>query len=282
MNKKIIILGTGVLVILIAGFYVTNINNSKKEAETFKFNLLSQNENIPVNKNTDISFSISDKNENVVKQFAITHEKIMHFIIVRKDLSTFSHLHPDFDPNTGIFTLKDFRFPSDGEYRLFGDFMVGTTSVTEFSDVKVGDLIKYQPLTLKTTTLENTFDGYYVTLTTTENILKTNENINLAFTIKKDGKAVTDLQKYLGALGHSVILKENTLDFLHVHPVEEFGVTQTGKVDFITSFSEVGKYKVFTQFERDNKIITTSFVVDITKGTNTTPSSMKMQHNMQQ
>ena len=52
----------------------------------------------------------------------IVHEKIMHFIVIRKDLANFQHVHPDFNSSTGEFTLSNLTLPSDGEYRLFADF----------------------------------------------------------------------------------------------------------------------------------------------------------------
>lgn len=37
----------------------------------------------------EYSFSIPDKNGNTIKNFAITHTKPMHLIVVKKDLSSF-------------------------------------------------------------------------------------------------------------------------------------------------------------------------------------------------
>src|SRR5262249_7136465 len=55
-----------------------------------------------------------------LREFERVHEQLMHLIIVSRDLSTFEHLHPDFDPGTGTFTLKH-TFPTGGEYRVFAD-----------------------------------------------------------------------------------------------------------------------------------------------------------------
>ena len=88
---------------------------------------------------------------------------------------------------------------------------------------------------------------------------------------------MTDLEPYLGALGHSVILREGTLDFIHAHPVEEVTAKQNGTVSFIVDFPEVGKYKVFTQFQRGGKVITTNFVVSVLKGSGQGTDSMEGQ-----
>ena len=68
------------------------------------------------------TYSVVDDEGNTLKDFDTVHEKIMHFIVVRKDLTNFQHLHPDFNKVTGEFTLSNLTFPSDGEYRLFADF----------------------------------------------------------------------------------------------------------------------------------------------------------------
>src|SRR5262245_55067594 len=60
------------------------------------------------------AFSIVDDEGNTVKNFETVHEKILHLIVVRKDLAFFQHLHPTFDASTGIFTVPDFTLPTTG------------------------------------------------------------------------------------------------------------------------------------------------------------------------
>ena len=40
----------------------------------------------------------------------------------------------------------------------------------------------------------------------------------LAFRLERDGEPVTDLTPYIGALGHCVIISEDTQTYLHSHP----------------------------------------------------------------
>jgi hypothetical protein len=220
--------------------------------------------NVPIN----YSFSIVDNDGNKVKGFAITHTKTMHLIVVRKDLAYFQHLHPEFDETTGIFTLSDLTFPANGSYRIFTDFALegdtkdqtGTPlAVTLSEDVKVGSSFVSIPLGLEEK--NKIFNDMEIALSTTPSQLISGQEELLTFNLMENGKAITDLEEYLGALGHSVILREGTLDFIHAHPVEK--TTQNGKVEFIVTFPEAGRYKVFTQFQRDGKIITTEFVVSV-------------------
>ncbi len=62
--------------------------------------------------------------------------------------------------------------------------------------------------------------------------------------------------------------------------MEDVTAKQTGKVDFMVTFPEGGKYKIFTQFQRGGKVFTTDFVVTVAEGTSTNPMegpNMQMQ-----
>ncbi|MHB8710142.1 MAG: hypothetical protein ACYC6X_01155 [Minisyncoccota bacterium] len=235
-----------------------------------------------VNSPNEYSFSIVDDQGKTLKDFSITHTKMMHVIVARKDLAYFQHVHPEFDASTGIFTFKDLTFSADGEYRIFADFaatgsqmdamsMPLTTTLSE--DVPVGNLANYKPQAIGTEEKTKTFDGLQVTLNTHGTPTSGAESM-LMFSLSQNGKPVTDLESYLGALGHAVVLREGNLDFIHAHPSEDVNAKQTGNVDFMVDFPEAGKYKVFTQFQRAGKVITTDFVVTVTQGA-TSPDSMQ-------
>src|SRR4029450_12965574 len=58
-------------------------------------------------------------------------------------------------------------------------------------------------------------DGYHVELS---GHLEAGKASTLTMRISRDGAPVTDLQPYLGALGHLVALRDGDLAYLHVHP----------------------------------------------------------------
>src|SRR5215204_1156698 len=56
-----------------------------------------------------------------IKQFDITHDKLLHLIIVNKeDLSHFAHIHPKLDRETGIFYIVH-TFAKAGKYKMWFD-----------------------------------------------------------------------------------------------------------------------------------------------------------------
>lgn len=234
----------------------------------------SQRKTYAVNTPNEYSFTIVDERGNVLKDFAITHTKTMHLIVARKDLAYFQHVHPEFEASTGTFTIKDLTFPADGEYRIFADFaaagnmknsMAMPLTTTPSEDVPVGNLANYKPQSIGTEEKNKTFDGLQVKLNTHGTPTSGAENM-LTFNLSQNGKPVNDLEQYLGALGHTVVLREGNLDFIHAHPSEDVNAKQTGNVDFRVDFPEAGKYKIFTQFQRNGKVFTTDFVVTVAQG----------------
>lgn len=215
------------------------------------------------------AFSIADDQGTTLKNFATVHEKIMHVIIVRKDLAEFQHVHPTFNEQTGAFTLMNLVFPSDGPYRIFADFTPAQgkkgpdgqpLGVTISEDVIVGDQSAYVPKSLEKDSRRKTVEGYDVQLTATPASVTAQVPTTLSFTLNRGGTLVKNLEPYLGALGHTVVLREGDLEFLHAHALDENVAGQTGTVDFAVTFPSEGTYKVFSQFQHEGKILTTDFV----------------------
>lgn len=241
---------------------------------SYCFKTSSNTSGLESNTPAPFSYSIIDDQGNTLKDLDTVHQKIMHFIVVRKDLANFQHVHPDFNPATGEFTLSNLTYPSDGEYRLFADFTPAASMmshgdvklpVTLSRDLQVGNLANYKLQALGATTDSKTVGGYQVKLPTVAS-LETGKESTLMFDIKQNGKSITDLQPYLGALGHVVILRGDDLQFIHAHPLQSATDKQTGAVHFMVPFAEAGKYKVFLQFQREEKISTADFVVDVARG----------------
>ena len=79
-----------------------------------------------------------------------------------------------------------------------------------------------------------------------------------------------DLEPYLGAFGHLMIIHQDGQTFVHSHPMEdEAGIAQSklGNVAFNARFPKPGIYKAWGQFQRNDKVITIPFVFEV-KGEN--------------
>jgi hypothetical protein len=234
----------------------------------------------PLNEPTTIKYKIKNDKGDIVTDFAIAHEKIMHFIVVRKDLTQFQHLHPDFNQETGEFRVP-VTFSAPGPYRFFADFTPGTDNpmqlpVTVSSDLTVGDVTDFQPqeVTPDTKNGVSVPPDYHVTYTLPTE-LRSQTPVTYSLVVEKDNQPVT-LENYLGALGHSVVLKAGTLAYIHTHASEQGDAMEHGehsghamlpaqenKIDFSTTFPDAGIYRISTQFQHQGNVLTTAYTVAV-------------------
>ena len=211
----------------------------------------------------DVGFTVASPDGGAVLNFDTTHEKQMHLIVVRRDMSNFQHLHPERDAD------GTWRAPVDlsdaGVYRFFADFTptaLGET-ITLGADVFVPG--EYTPADLPEPGTEWSADGYQVTLAGAP---AAGSEAELTFAVTRDGAELTDLESYLGAFGHLVSLRSGDLAYLHTHPAEEASVDQRGGPDirFGTAFPTAGRYRLYLNFAHGGEVRTAEFTVEVPEG----------------
>lgn len=204
----------------------------------------------------------SRETKQPVTDFDIVHEQLMHFIIVSKDLSQFAHEHPELGQG-GKFTLK-FTFPTGGEYRLFADIAprnAGSQVIMQPFQVSGP---KPVAVALRPAPPEKSEGGVRAALTTPANQMLARRALDLRFTLKSEanGEPVTDLQPWLGAIAHLILIHEDGTTFVHSHPDESDPRNgRTGNLTFMARFPKTGFYKGWLQFQRAGQICTIPFVV---------------------
>lgn len=250
--------------------------HEQHEAQTvpggYKLELLSESK-LQSNSREDLQFAVVDPKGKRVHDFAVVHDKRVHLIIVRKDLTHFQHLHPDINEENGEITQPSVTFQAPGEYRMFADLTPqGAKNVVLRQDLAVGDVSEYQPESVvPDEKFTRTVDGTIVSLTTEPKQLKSGDQATLSFQLsdEKSGQPTADLEPYLGAFGHCVVLRAETLDYLHSHPMEEAAGHQEktidgrSKVNFHTAFEQPGRYRLFAQFQRNGRVLTAIFTVQV-------------------
>lgn len=214
-------------------------------------------------------YSIIDDRGQTLRHFATVHEKQMHLIVVRRDLQEFQHVHPAFNEASGEFTLEGLSFPTVGPYRLFADFtpasaMLGPNGqplpVTVPFDVEAGDTSRYRGQALPPSADVTVAGAYEVSLSRPD-ILRSGDSARLVFTVRRDGAPVADLEPYLGANGHAVVLREGDLAFIHSHALEDRIALQAGQLPFMVDFIEPGQYRIFVQFQHKGNVHTAAFTL---------------------
>jgi hypothetical protein len=186
-----------------------------------------------------------------VRDFDVEHEKRMHLILARRDLTGFQHLHPEQDED-GTWSTKA-RLDDAGSYRLFADFSHEGENQTLAADLRVDGDADLRALPAPQPAAKSD-GGYDVRLDAGD--AHPGEEADLRFTISKDGVPV-DTEPYLGAGGHLVALREGDMAFLHVHP------TADDSVRFAATFPTEGRYRLFLQFKHEGRVQTVAFTQEV-------------------
>ncbi|MFC4069277.1 hypothetical protein [Actinoplanes subglobosus] len=191
------------------------------------------------------AFRVLGPDGEPVTEYTENHDKDLHLILVRRDMSGYRHVHPTISGD-GTWEIP-LRVDTPGQYRVLADFQpaAAASSLTLGVDVPApGD---YQPVTLPPAATTAEVDGYTVALGGDL------ESGALGFTVSRDGKPVTDLEPYLGALGHLVVLREGDLAYLHVHPTSETALA------FAAEVPSAGVYRLHLDFQHGGTVRTAEF-----------------------
>ena len=196
-----------------------------------------------------------------VTAYDVQHEKELHLIVVRRDLTGFQHVHPVRSPD-GTWTTNVDLTP--GQWRVLADFKPhGADPLTLGADLAVPGRFAAPPGTGSTRVAQ--VDGYTVQLT---GDLVAGEHSDVRLAVSRDGRPVTDLQPYLGAFGHLVALRAGDLAYLHVHPEDatsarhDEAATAGPTVEFVAEVPSAGSYSLFLDFKHDGVVRTASFRLD--------------------
>lgn len=196
----------------------------------------------------ELAFTIEGE-DGPVTAYDVAHEKRLHLIVVRRDLTGFQHVHPEMDDD-GTWRVDVDLEP--GPWRVFADFKpTGGEAHVLGADLFVpGD---FEPETLGKQELAASVDGYDVNLGGSFTVGTAS---TLTATVSRDGEVV-ELEPYLGASGHLVALRAGDLGYLHVHPEEG------DRAAFHTAFPSAGTYRLFLDFKHDGVVRTAAFTVHV-------------------
>ncbi|MFC4372506.1 hypothetical protein ACFO5K_00200 [Nocardia halotolerans] len=206
----------------------------------------------------DFRFRILGPDGVAVTEFDPIHDRELHLIVARRELTGFWHVHPRREDD-GTWAIR-LELPEAGIYRVFTDIApraLGRT-ITLGADLAVAG--HYAPERVPPVNRLAEVDGYTITV---DGDLRADGDL-LTLTVHKDGVAVTDLQPYLAAFGHLVVLRAGDLAYVHVHPNGEpgDGVTPAGpEISFHTAVPGPGTYRLFLDFRHNDVVRTAAFTL---------------------
>jgi hypothetical protein len=214
---------------------------------------------------------IPTQSDKLLRDLPVVHEHPMHVTIVSANLSSFDHVHPVPQPDGSL--QIDYHFPHPGRYLIFAEYFPPSQRDQIFRfPLTVGGaraVDEIPQLTLAAASVKPIVDHPEMTaeLITQPRTLTAGTHAMLLVRLADHGQPVTDLQPYMGAMGHAAIISQDTQRFLHCHPEQLFPTSPGSRggpdIAFHAAFPKTGKYKIWAQFKRDGKIVIADFVVDV-------------------
>ena len=211
----------------------------------------------------------------LVRELSIVHDMPFHLFVVSDDLAYYDHIHPALEPD-GAFVVETV-FPTPGTYHLFCDFLpVGGTPQVIHQRLATAGFDRTRPKPPRRLTqdavLTKTVDGIRFELTLEPRKVAAGRAAALMYHLVDDrtGAPVSDLEPYLGAWGHTLILSDDAERFLHSHPTQMIpaGVDRSHllggpDVSFNATLRRPGMHRLWSQFKRGGKVTTVSFTIDV-------------------
>jgi Cu+-exporting ATPase len=199
-----------------------------------------------------------------------SHQAWMHLIATRADLGSFSHVHPQPTGRPGELAV-DLVFPTAGEYVINSEFRLQG----EMADVHERQTLTVDGPAVAAEVLaegprEVVVDGVRVALRGEAEV--GTSDLRFVLTDAATGRPLDDLQPYLAAAGHVVVMREDAATFAHEHaevtddegrpvfavPGQRFGP----ELDVHAEFADAGTYRLWAQFRlADGTVLTAPFTV---------------------
>ena len=225
-------------------------------------------------KPTVLTLAFEDQQGRAIRFLEKIHQQPIHLIAVSDDLAEFAHIHPEPAPGD-VFTVTH-TFAHGGEYTLYADYTAPGNApvVSRFAVTVAGEARDTAPLIPDTAT-EKTVDGVRIRFDH-PNTLKAGADIPLSFALN-----VQDLQPWLGAWAHIMLISGDRRNFIHAHPLEGEDVAadtsrhshtppaagpSPATIRTITGFRDPGIHKIWFQFQRNGIVTTVPWVVKVEAG----------------
>jgi hypothetical protein len=209
---------------------------------------------------TTLKLMIHGADGEMVKNFEVVHEQKIHLVIVRDGLDQFAHIHPEIDA-AGNATVS-YTFPTGGNYWLYADHKpTGKGQATAMAQVKVAGDIPAIPVLMPNVPGEIPGDGLRAKVAVKSASGGGEATITFDLT-DAAGKPVEDLQPYMGAMGHLVVLSSDGKEYVHAHPAEA-KPGMSSRVVFQAHIMKPGLYKGWGQFRRTDTVRVVPFVFKV-------------------
>jgi hypothetical protein len=217
-----------------------------------------------------------------ILKFETVHERQYHLFVISQDMTHFQHIHPELRAD-GTWTL-DVTLPKAGYYKVLSDFLpsggasqlIARPLVTAgYPGDLAGDAARLAPDATLTKTVDDLTAR--VSYDPSPFVSGLYGHLQFSFTDTATGQPVTDLQTYLGAFGHTLIMSEDLNEYVHSHSLDILAGTRDeddmplflippgadleklrGGPDVVFDglMPKPGRYRAWSQFRRRDRIHT--------------------------
>jgi hypothetical protein len=223
-----------------------------------------------------------------VRSLELVHERPYHLFVISQDMEHFQHIHPEQQPDATW--AIDVTLPRPGYYSVLSDFLPSGGASQLISRPLVtagftGDLASDSAHLLPDTNPVKVAGDITARVSFDPPTFVAGLYGHLIFhlTDTKTGRPITDLQTYLGAFGHTLMMSEDMLDYVHSHSLDilaadndddvpQFIIPPGTDLEKIRGGPDVtfdglmpkpGRYRAWTQFRRNDIVhtFTTTFSV---------------------
>ncbi len=204
-----------------------------------------------------LRFSVLGAGGAPVSDMEIAHERPMHVIVVRRDLTGFQHVHPTVD-RTGRWSVP-LRLARPGVHRIFADFRHAGTAYTLSADLSADGAMTTRPLPPAGTVAQG--DGRIVARVVARDDAP--ERVRLRYRVSADGAPLTSMRPHLGAAAHVVLLREGDLAFTHAHAERVAGAP--GEIEVTIEPARPGLHRVFLQLRDAGAVRTLEHTLEVSR-----------------
>jgi hypothetical protein len=197
-----------------------------------------------------------------VERFEPLHERLVHLFIISHDLSYFEHVHPT--PARGGAFEQIVTLPAPGAYRLIADFFPadGAPQVIQRTVVTAGYTGRVTPAAAPPVDVDDTIvDGVQVRAYVPEPMAGREQLITFELFDAGTGKPIEDVEPFLGAAGHLLVVSADLETALHSHAVPELSTDRGPRLVFQLLFPRAGPYRCWVQFQRKGRVSTANITV---------------------
>jgi len=210
-------------------------------------------------KPTRLNLALLGPDGKRLTDFDVVHEMKIHLIVIRDGLDRFAHLHPAVAADGAI--SVEYAFPTGGLYRLYADYQPrGGRPDTARAEVTVAGDAPARPDLKPDAPGKVRGDGLDAAVTLRD-VKARGEGVVRFEALTPDGKPALDLEPYMGAMGHLVVVSADGKEYVHAHPVDEKAAANV--VAFGAHFPAAGLYKGWGQFKRRGEVAVVPFVLRV-------------------